>query len=362
MNQFFIDENISLAKTIHSDFYNSQDIFSLSKEKIFSKSFQFIGDLDLFPDNGFAYPITFLESFLDEPLIILKDNNSNLKLVSNVCTHRGNILVNKPQNLNQIRCGYHGRTFNSNGEFQSMPEFEGVQNFPCKDDNLTELNIFKWGNLLFSSLNNDSDPLNFFGEMIDRMNFIQLDKLVRRDDLSKDYYIEANWALYCDNYLEGFHIPFVHNSLNNVLDFENYNNEIFYPYSNLQLGISKSKIGTFDLPKTSPDYGKFVAAYYFWVFPNMMFNFYPWGLSLNIVKPLAHNKTKISFITYTYDESLINIGAGVGLDTVELEDEAVVESVQKGVKSRFYNQGRFSIKREKCTHHFHTLLSKFLNS
>lgn len=42
MNQFFIDENISLAKTIHSDFYNSQDIFSLSKEKYFQKVFSLL--------------------------------------------------------------------------------------------------------------------------------------------------------------------------------------------------------------------------------------------------------------------------------------------------------------------------------
>ncbi|MBT8311505.1 MAG: aromatic ring-hydroxylating dioxygenase subunit alpha, partial [Flavobacteriaceae bacterium] len=55
-------------------------------------------------------------------------------------------------------------------------------------------------------------------------------------------------------------------------------------------------------------------------------------------------------------------GAGSVLDKVELEDEEVVEGVQKGIQSRYYNTGRFSPTREQGVHHFHSLLSQFLNS
>jgi choline monooxygenase len=114
----------------------------------------------------------------------------------------------------------------------------------------------------------------------------------------------------------------------------------------------------FDLPATSPDYGKHVAAYYFWVYPNMMFNFYPWGLSFNLVQPTGVGSCKVSFLTYVSDESKLNTGAGSGLDTVELEDEEVVQNVQKGIRSRFYTHGRYSVTREQGTHHFHGLLAK----
>jgi len=93
----------------------------------------------------------------------------------------------------------------------------------------------------------------------------------------------------------------------------------------------------------------------------MMFNFYPWGLSINIVNPLKINKTKVSFISYVLDPSKLNKGAGSNLEKVEKEDEIVVENVQKGVRSSFYKAGRFSPKREKGVHHFHVLLSKFIN-
>ena len=92
-----------------------------------------------------------------------------------------------------------------------------------------------------------------------------------------------------------------------------------------------------------------------------MFNFYPWGLSLNIIKPISEKLTKVEFRTYIWDESKIDLGAGAILDKVEREDEAIVEKVQKGVSSRFYEHGRFSPKMEKGVHHFHQLISHFLN-
>ena len=105
---------------------------------------------------------------------------------------------------------------------------------------------------------------------------------------------------------------------------------------------------------------KKIAAYYFWVFPNMMFNFYPWRLSINMIQPLGVKKTKVSFLLYVWKDELRNNGAGGDLDKVEMEDEEIVQQVQKGVNSRFYKQGRYSVTREKGTHHFHELLAKFL--
>ena len=65
--------------------------------------------------------------------------------------------------------------------------------------------------------------------------------------------------------------------------------------------------------------------------------------------------------SYVWDESKLDMGAGADLHKVELEDEEVVQQVQKGVSSRFYSHGRFSPKMEKGVHHFHTLISDFIN-
>ncbi|MEQ1924401.1 MAG: SRPBCC family protein, partial [Pyrinomonadaceae bacterium] len=160
----------------------------------------------------------------------------------------------------------------------------------------------------------------------------------------REYEVNAHWALYCENYLEGFHIPYVHRALNAVVDYGSYTTETFR-YSSLQTGYD--------------DAGK-VAARYLFVFPNLMFNFYPWGISVNVVRPVSPTKSVVEFLTYVGDETLLDKGAGADLHGVELEDEAVVESVQKGIRSRFYKHGRYSPTRERGTHHFHRLIAEFI--
>jgi len=239
-----------------------------------------------------------------------------------------------------------------------MPEFEEAVNFPRPCDHLHQFSLRDWATHLFVAL----DPIYDFSEVINKMQervgFLPLNEFKLDVSRNKDYLINCHWALYCDNYLEGFHIPFVHDDLNKVLDYGTYKTEL-YEHLNLQIGYSEGAEEVFDLPKGHPDYGKNVAAYYYWIFPNMMFNFYPWGLSINVVKPMNKDKTKVSFITYVYDESKLDSGAGALLDKVEREDEFVVEGVHLGLQSKFYERGRFSPTREKGVHHFHSLLAKY---
>ncbi len=361
MNRLFIDANIAKAKTLSTDFYTNNVLFEAAKEKIFAPSWQFIGCKELVKFSGDVQPFVLLEQYLNEPLILTKDKTGGIHCLSNVCTHRGNIIAYKPcSKANHLRCKYHGRLFDLNGKFISMPEFKEVEDFPCEDDHLKSLSLFNWGNLLFTSIGPTEDPSLYFKEMMDRLNWLPIEEFVYRPELSKSYHVEANWALYCENYLEGFHIPFVHAGLNAALDFGEYTTEL-YPKSSLQLGIGKGMDSCFDLPVTSVDYGRKVAAYYFWVYPNMMFNFYPWGLSVNVVNPIAIDKTRVDFFVYMWKEDRYDMGAGSDLDKVEMEDEEVVQNVQKGIASRFYQHGRYSVTREQGTHHFHRLIAESMN-
>ena len=91
-----------------------------------------------------------------------------------------------------------------------------------------------------------------------------------------------------------------------------------------------------------------------------MLNFYPWGLSLNLVQPEAINRTLVALRSCVSDKSDLDIGAGAALHQVEMEDEAIVEAVQRGTGSRFYRDGRYSPTREPGTHHFHRLLCELM--
>jgi choline monooxygenase len=360
MTAFFVDPDIAKAKTLSTDFYTDPKYFERAKEKIFSRSWQFIGDTSGVENAGDCWPVNLLQNYLNEPLLVTRDKHEQLHCLSNVCTHRGNLLVSTSCQLGNIRCKYHGRLFQLSGKFISMPEFKEVEDFPRPEDDLQQLSLQQWGELLFTTLSSNRSAEEFIGPMKERLHWYPIGQLKFRADLSHTYSVNAHWALYCENYLEGFHIPFVHAGLNAAIDYGNYTTELF-SLSNLQLGIGKDEQDCFSLPTSSSDYGKKVAAYYFWVFPNMMFNFYPWGLSINIVNPTAVAQTKIIFLTYVLDETKLCSGVGSDLDKVEKEDEEVVENVQKGIYSRFYKFGRYSVTREQGTHHFHRLIAEFMN-
>jgi len=332
----------------------------MAKEKIFACSWQLVPDADSVKSRGHVIPFTLLEGLLDEPLLLARDEHDQLHCLSNVCTHRGNLVAECAEKANGLRCRYHGRRFSLDGTFQSMPEFEQTKRFPSKRDDLPKVALGEWGKFLFASLSPDLPLEKLTREMQARVGWMPLEKCAFDASRSRDYEVRANWALYCDNYLEGFHIPFVHADLNTVLDYSSYRTEIF-PFSSLQSGVARGDEDCFDFPKSSPDHGKRIAGYYFWLFPNTMFNFYPWGVSVNIVKPLAVDRTKISYLTYVWDKSKLGKGAGGSLDKVELEDEAVVESVQRGMRSRLYGRGRYSPTQERAVHHFHRLLAKSLS-
>jgi choline monooxygenase len=284
--QYFVHEDITQAHTLDTHFYRSAEEFERSKDNIFARTWQFVEDTDSISTAEQVLPFTLLEGFLDEPILFTRDNQDTLHCLANVCTHRGNKLVEGCTSTRQLRCKYHGRKFDLTGKMLSMPEFEGVKNFPAEKDNLTKVNFYQWVKLLFVSINPIAPTERFIGEMQQRLSWLPLQEFYFEPSRKREYLVKAHWALYCENYLEGFHIPYVHPTLSEVLDYGNYTTEI-YEYSNLQLGIAKDGEDYFELPSHSPDYGKKVAAYYYWVFPNLMFNFYPWGLSINIVKPVT---------------------------------------------------------------------------
>ena len=99
---------------------------------------------------------------------------------------------------------------------------------------------------------------------------------------------------------------------------------------------------------------------HYWIFPNLMLNFYSWGLSINIVEPISTDKTRVHFLTFPIDENDDLKDTIVDLIKVEYEDQTVVESVCKGMKSRFYDSGRYSPKHERGVHYFHSLLSRYI--
>jgi choline monooxygenase len=192
-------------------------------------------------------------------------------------------------------------------------------------------------------------PGELLGDVAERLSSAPFAPLVHDAGRDRTYEFAANWALYCDNYLEGLHIPYVHPTLAARIDCASYEVELLR-HASIQTARARPGAPAFPGP------GR-VAAWYAWVFPNLMLNVYPWGLSLNLVEPRGVDRTRVRFETWIADAELYARDGGGDLDRIEFEDEAVVAEVQRGMRARLYERGRYAPRREAAVHHFHRLLT-----
>ncbi|MFO0634746.1 MAG: SRPBCC family protein [Nannocystaceae bacterium] len=356
---FEIDPDIRRAQTPPAALYHDAQWYRAVTERVMTRSWHLVtGDAP--PSQPDAQqPWVLLPGCLDEPVLWTRDDAGVLRLLSNVCTHRGNLLVERACEARAIRCRYHGRRFAADGRMLAMPEFEGALDFPGDSDHLPTLPFASLGPLHVAGLRPEPSADAWFAPLRERLDFLPWDQARFAPDRSRDYHVRANWALYCDNYLEGFHIPFVHPALNRALDYGRYRT-VLLPHGVLQLGIGEHDDDAFALPPGHPDHGERIAGFYFFSFPSTMINAYPWGLSVNAVEPLGPERCRVAYRTWVWDPARLDRGAGSGLDQVEFEDEQVVEAVARGVRSRLYDRGRYSPSRETGTHHFHRLLAAML--
>lgn len=354
-----IDPDIRLASTLPAEVYTDPAVFERLRETVFARSWQLVADEGDLAESGKHHPVTLLPGLLDEPLLFTRDESDGLHCLSNVCTHRAALICDQAGHADPLQCRYHGRRFGLDGRFLSMPGFEQAKNFPRAEDNLAEVPFAAWRRLLFASVDPALPFETLIADLDARLGWLPIESARLDTSRSHDYELDANWILWCDNFLEGFHIPFVHPSLAPKLDFDSYETEV-QAWSSVQVGIASGDDDIFDPPPGTPDHGRRIAGYYAWLYPGTVLNFYPWGISVNLVQPLALDRTRIRYLTYVWDETRLERGAGAGLHEVELQDQDIVASAWRGVRSRHYRRGRYSPQHEACVHHFHRLLSQAL--
>ena len=183
--------------------------------------------------------------------------------------------------------------------------------------------------------------------------------------MRKEWEIACNWKIYVDNYLEGYHVPVVHPGLHKELDYDNY---VVEPrrYFSIQHAPLRPVESTTAARRYDPSETSVPEAVYAWLFPNMMLNVYLGQMQTNVVLPLGHDRCKVVFEWYaenppqdaSRDESRTKLLAFS--DEIQDEDVEICEIVQRNLRSRVYDRGRYSAKRENGVHHFHSLLHEFL--
>jgi choline monooxygenase len=174
--------------------------------------------------------------------------------------------------------------------------------------------------------------------------------------------MQCNWKVYIDNYLEGYHLPSVHLSLNRELDYNSYVTTLFARHS-LQASPIRGPENETTADRRYKQASGDMSAEYFWIFPNWMLNCYPDNVSLNIVLPTGPETCLAIFEWYFPPERTQTAEETMKFsDEIQLEDGHICEVVHRNLKSQSYNTGRYSVKQEKGVHHFHLLYSEAIHS
>ena len=351
---FGFDERLASAETLPSRCYTDARFLDLERERVFGRTWQLVGRKDQVSSAG-RY---FTAEIAGEPLLIVRGSDSRVRALSNVCRHRAGPVAAGEGSCQAFRCGYHGWSYSLDGRLVNTPEFDGVEHFQKEDHGLPEFRLESWLELLFVNLDPSAPALSAtLEDLPSRLSPRGLEAM--HPAARKDWIVECNWKVYVDNYLEGYHIPIVHPSLMKELDYARYVTETRRCYSLQHSPIKESGPGR--LKRSAKD----DEALYFWIYPNLMLNVYPDNFSTNLILPLGHERTRTIFEWFFRDPEspaqAQEIRRTVEFsDEIQLQDIAICEAVQKGLKSRTYDRGRYSVRRENGVHHFHALLARAL--
>jgi choline monooxygenase len=232
---------------------------------------------------------------------------------------------------------------------------EGIEGFERTDFCLPQFRAELWNELVFVNLTDDAVSLrDYLGpELFDHLG--KRDYSRHRLAGRKDWELDCNWKVYVDNYLEGYHIPIVHPSLFRELDYPKYWTETKQHYSIQHAPLKRAD----RIRATSSDDD----VSYYWIYPNLMLNVYPDNFSTNLIVPLGHERTLTAFEWYFRDPDEPAVKKAIEetvafSDEIQLEDIDICEAVQRGLRSKTYESGRYSPSRENGLHHFHALYAR----
>ena len=357
---FPFDPDIRRASTIPARLYNDPVYLELERERIFAHTWQLVGRTEQVAQTGQFFTAT----IGNDSVVVVRDGDA-LRGFYNVCLHRAGPVAYGCGKRQTLQCKYHGWTYSLAGQLLHAPEMDGVERFTPEDMRLRSVGVATWGPLVFVNLDGKAPALDdMLGVVPGRVEAFGCQSM--RYVMRKEYELACNWKVYVDNYLEGYHIPVVHPALHKEIDYDSYRVEP-HRYSSLQHAPLRPSSRGADIDrKYDPSKADIPEAVYGWVFPNVMLNVYLGQMQTNVVIPLAHDRTVVAFEWFAThppadpatDPAWSRLVAFS--DEIQDEDVLICEAVQRNLRSRVYDRGRYSATREQGVHHFHSLLHEFL--
>lgn len=353
------DEDPRKALSLRAEAYTEQKLYDLDLDAIISRTWQWVCHVEKVREPG-AYTTA---TIAGKSIAIVRDGEGKLRAFYNVCKHRAHELLSGEGKKNVITCPYHAWAYRLDGSLVVAPHTEHLIDFNKNEICLDQVQVEEFCGFIYVNLDRTAPSLAVqSGDLKHEINHWAPDIADLTFGHRLTYDIKSNWKNVVDNFLECYHCPTAHKDFCDLVDMDTYKVTTHGIYSSHMADAGNAPNAAYDVSNATV---KTHAVW--WLWPNTCLMRYPGRSSmivLNII-PAGPDRTleTYDFFLETKEPDAMELDAIRYLDEVlQVEDINLVESVQRGMNTPAFQQGRIvhdpdgSGKSEHAVHHFHGLV------
>ena len=360
------DPDPARSYTLKAHYYTDPGIAAREKEAVFYRAWNFVDHVEQVPEVG-----SYLECrVLDQNLFVVRGKDGALRAFYNVCKHRAHELVKGQGRAKAIVCPYHAWSYHLDGRLRTARGSDKVAGFDGGEFCLTPVQVEVFCGFIFVNLDPEAASLASRTGGLEqeiRSYCPQIDELTFAYRLT--YEIAANWKNVVDNFLECYHCTPAHPAFVDLVDIKRYRSATYDIHSSHITPGSRPDNKAFSFDEEGATQRGFAA---WWLWPNLTLSSFPGRGNVTLMHIIPTGpQTTLEHFDFYFLEPEPNEQEMAAIryidDVLQVEDIGLVESVQRGLNSRGYDQGRFIVDEarselsEHAVHHFHSLVLDALN-
>ena len=316
--------------------YTDSGVFARERTELFSRSWQLLG-----PVSAVARPGDYIsEDIAGIKVFVIRGKDWSLRAFRNVCRHRGaQLLEDGVGHCNTIKCPYHNWVYSDKGELLSAPWFDEDGEINAAGWPLHPIVVEEWRGLLFVSLDPQVPLRQQLGSAVGHLADEPFERYLCLHTERMEF--EANWKIYTDNFVEGYHIPGIHPEFFAAIEFDNFET------------VAHDGLVRMTAP---PKANLFYRGSWFWMWPNWTLSLFDGGINTSRINPLSHDRTELIYHFYftAADDALDEERYGTIRRNLAVirEDFAVCGAVHRNYATQSYRPGPLSPKHEQGVAYF----------
>lgn len=354
-------ERAATSPSLPSRYYTDPAILREEQDKVFLRSWIHVGHASDLPEPG-----CFLtDEICGQPIVVLRGEDGGFRAMFNVCQHRGHLLLKgRGRIAGRIVCPYHAWAYGLDGALAHAPMTQEMESFDRAQFCLPAIKVAVAAGLIFVNLDPNCRPFaeeapgfeqTILGHLPDMARFVVTDRM--------EFDIAANWKVAFENFGEGYHIPVAHPALSRLHGRRTTASVVEERFQFYQ-GVGRDSFDGFEVQKDEP--------YLSWqLWPSHCLLSLPGSQHLILLRILpvtpgsCHERAEIYAPAGAQPPNLLAVKR-LFAEMFNREDMAIVESVQRGLASRGFDQGRYVADKadgwysESALHRFHMLLLREL--